>query len=319
MIKKPVLIVLMTTLAILFTSCSGVPAPADTVKPPQGTRSDTANPPQDNPRNDLMNKYRELMGKNGSPAEIIKFAEENIGNLEKEDADIVIKGLIGAQKLKFENYEAKLLTPDFNDEINRHRLEELRDPDNLKDEGTGPLKSYLRDAFNDGFKLFEVEGMKDLEIDYESMYKSFSGYLSEDLAAYIGILAAQSAQHYLADGAITITYDELTDRIIKTEDFLKRFPSSEYKKEMEDLHNQYISTYLLGMNNTPAFDMGTLEIKRDLLKSFETAMTKYPDSALADVLTEYTQLLAKNDNKRSKEILQYVGKITGHPEYGTAE
>ena len=318
MIRKPILTIAATAFAVLFTSCSGITAPADTVKPPQSTSS-TAESQQNSQQDDLMSKYRELKGRNASPAEIIQFAKENIGNLEKEDANLVIKGLMEAQKLKFKNYEGKLLTPDFNAEINSHSLEELKNPDSLSGEKTDSLKSYLRDAFNDGFKLFEVEGMKDLELDYESLNSSFSGYLSEELAAYIGILAEQSKKHYLADAALTIGYDELADRTIKTEEFLKKFPASEYRKEMDDWHNQYTSVYLLGINNTPAFDMDTLEIKRDLLQSFETTKTKYPDSGLTGVLTEYTRLLAENGNKRSREILQYVGKITGHPEYGTAD
>lgn len=296
------------TISSLFISCGKALTTADTTTPPAGTEKSS----KDNP----MDKYMELKDKNSPPSEILKFAKENTGKLKREDADIVIKALIKMQKQKFKNYEDKLLSQDFNARINRYSMEDLKNLDKIKD---ADLKSFLQDAYNDGFKLFEAEGMKDLEIDYGVLNDDFSVYLTEEPAAYIGIMAETSRQHPFEDGALVITWDELAGRIIKIEDFLKKYTVSEYKEELGDLHLQYLNIYLLGLNNTPAFDMDTNVIKPDVQKSFKTTKDKYPDSELASVLTGYLQLLELNNNKKTKEVLQYVGKITGNPEFGTTE
>ena len=116
-----------------------------------------------------------------------------------------------------------------------------------------------------------------------------------------------------------ITWDQLAGRIVEIENYLKKYPAGEYAKELNDLHSQYLSIYLLGLNNTPAFDMETGVIKPDVLNSFMTAKSKYQDSGLSNTLVGYLQVLEKSYNRKTNEVLQYVGKITGNPEFGTAE
>lgn len=300
--KSNSIIILILVLVFLFAGCGAKVVPPDsTIKTPELTESKSV---------EIMNGYRDLMNANSSPSEILKYIEANIGNLSKEDGDIVVEGLIEVQKKQLQNYQEKLYSQEFTDKVSKYKFEDLISLNNIKEED---VKKFLESAYNEGYKLITAEGMYDFELDYVKLESKFSPYVSEKTAAYLGIMATESKDHFAADGAIKISLDELANRVINTENFLQKFGDSQYAKEIKQQYNWYLTAYLIGLNNTPAFSYEDNKLKDEVLTNFKSTMIKYKDSKLSTTLKDYVDLVTKNEFLKTREVLDFVTKVTVTP------
>ncbi|MCX7749381.1 MAG: hypothetical protein N2645_21185 [Clostridia bacterium] len=291
------IMVVMAILMGLFSSCTNVAGPQEVLAPPQQSGNDN-----------IMSEYRNLVNGNSAPRDILKFLDANIGNLNKEDADKVVTDFIEIQKKQLQNYEEKLYSPEFNAKISTVKFEDITKGENIKD---ADVNTFVQNAYHDGYKFFYPEGMVNMEIDYENINKRFSGFVSENVSAYLEIMSAEYKKHYAHDGGLIIDLDELVKRIIQTENFIEKYKDSPFQNEVRQLNKNYLSAYLLGLNNTPAFAYEDNQLREDVLSSFEHTVKEYKDSKLAGILKEYMELVRKNNNKKTGEILNFVEREMG--------
>ncbi|MDF2523594.1 MAG: hypothetical protein K0R31_1235, partial [Clostridiales bacterium] len=139
--KSSSVVILILVLVFLFAGCSTkVVSPDNTIKTPELTESKSVK---------IMSEYRNLMNASSSPSEIMKYIEANIGNLSKEDGDIVVAGLIEVQKKQLQNYQEKLFSREMYAIISKYKFEDLKSL-NIKEENE---KKFFENAFEDGYKL----------------------------------------------------------------------------------------------------------------------------------------------------------------------
>ena len=257
---------------------------------------------------DTMIAYKQLIEKNVSPAELLKFADTNIAKLSKEDADTIITDFITQQQKQKDKYDEKIFSDEFNVRLNNYKYEDLLKLINISDTD---IRDLLQSAYNDGFKLYNTEGMNYIEPDFVMINDKFSKFVSDELAAYLNIMSVETKLHFAEDAGLTITLEQLADRIFNTEQFMDKYNDSRFFKEIQQWHSYYMSAYLIGMNNTPAFDYTTDKLNTDFAKSYEASKIRYKDSKLAATLNEYTQLLQKNNYKKTEAVLTYVNNVTG--------
>lgn len=306
--NKKSLVLISLSLAVLFTACSGPVSPAETMQPPKNTQQQNSQQ-QSPPDKSIMDEFEQMKSKNSTPGELLKFIEPKIGNLEKADADKVVKALLEVQELQLENYNDKIMAEDFNLKINSYNMDDLLALKNIKHED---VKTLLQNAFNDGYKLSASEGMFYMEIDYVAMKNKFSQFVSEEVSEYLDIVAEEGSKHFADDAALRISFDQLAERVIKTEAFADKYKDNEFLKNVKEWHKNYFTAYLIGLNNTPAFNYEDNSIKPEVLESFKNSISKYPDSKLAGILKEYTVLIEKNGNKETQDVLNFVNKATGN-------
>lgn len=300
-IKRFIILITILTLTFSLASCgTKIVSPDSTIKPPEVTQSNNVK---------IMNEYRDLMNKSSSPSVILTFIEANIGNLSKEEADTVVTGLIDIQKKQLQNYQDKLYSEEINSKVNAYKQEDLISLKNIKEEN---IKVLFENAFKDGYKLFSAEGMYDFELDYESLKNKLSGFVSESVASYLDIMSNESKSHFAADGAIRISLDELADRVINTEKFIEKYSDSQFIQEIKLRYNWYLTAYLIGLNNTPAFSYEDNTLRPEVLTNFKNTMIKYKDSKLAGTLKDYIDLIEKNKSQKTKEVLDFVTKVTAN-------
>jgi hypothetical protein len=299
--KSSSVVILILVLVFLFAGCSTkVVSPDNTIKTPELTESKSVK---------IMSEYRDLMNASSSPSEIMKYIEANIGNLSKEDGDTVVAGLIEVQKKQLQNYQEKLYSREMYVILSKYKFEHLIGLNIIEED----VKKFFENAFKDGYKLITAEGMVDFELDYENLDNKFSPYVTEKTAAFLSIMAIEAKAHFAADGAIIISLDELANRVINTENFLEKFGDSQYAKEIKQQYNWYLTAYLIGLNNTPAFSYEDNIIKQEVLSNFKSTMIKYNDSKLADIIKGYVELVTKNELKKTNEVLAFVTKVTATP------
>lgn len=300
--KKYLAITAIIAITVL-SGCTRLVPPSDTMQEPKAQQQETVDKSKE-----ITDQFLQLKAQNKTPAELMAFIEPEIGNLNKEDADSVLKGLLEIQELQLKNYTDKIMSESFNSRMNSYKYEDLL---HLKDIKDADIKELLQKAYENGFKLHTSEGMYDLELDYNSINKKFAPYISEDIAAYLSIMSKQSEKHFAEDAALTVGLDELAGRVVETEDFINKYSTNTYIDKVKELDKYYLTAYLLGLNNTPAFSYDDNKLKQEFLDSYTDSMNKYKDSKLAEILKNYTDLLSKNGNKRTSEILDFVNKTVG--------
>jgi len=253
--------------------------------------------------NNAQSDLQKIMSRNTSPRELIDFANHNISSLTTAEATQLVLRLESTQRKQLDSRTNTLLEND-----KQTALQTLGFKGGIDDmiNGTSDknLKNLLQETKASGFKLIPLEGCYYPIIDYER-YKIYQPYVTEDIKAYIDIAAAESEQTCTDDAALVISWSELAKRTLRAEAFVEKYPRSARIKDVREQYNLYISNYLYGANNTPAFDYETHTLGDDARQSYyETA--QLPDNRLAGVIKQYLPILEKNKFKRTPEVEQFL-------------
>ncbi len=256
---------------------------------------------------ELMNQYQVLINENKPVRELTSFIVSNETILSRENMDKAVIDLIEVAQTRLKDYEDKIFSPEINIPLNNYKYEDLAQLQNIKEED---IKNLLQEAFNNGYKLAASEGMYYLEIDYDKMLKDFGGHISDEVAGFLEIMAAEGDKHFASDAALTISLDELANRIVKTEKYIETYPDFALSQQVKQFHSWYLKAYLLGLNNTPLFDYQTEKAKDKFLESYETTINSQKGTKLAGIMEEYLALLKKYDYARSDEIMVFTDRMT---------
>lgn len=139
---------------------------------------------------------------------------------------------------------------------------------------------------------------------------NFASTLSEGLQEFLKIRQTefeQAGRTYLVeDAALTITWDQLSDRIVDWQNYLDKYPDYPGKKEVEGYISFYLDLYLLnfGLDNTPMFINGVLT--DEVRMSYERFIEKYHGTKYHGIVKEYYNLLKKHDFIITEEAKSYL-------------
>ena len=170
----------------------------------------------------------------------------------------------------------------------------------LKDEEG--LKENIIKNIGLGYKLVTSEGMYYYLNDYQLLLGLFTDNMTNEFRDYLSILALNTNKPFMNDGALTISMDDLSQRILLVESFEMVYPYSNFLNEVKDIYEQYIYTYFYGDNHNPNFDPDTFIIKEDILNEYEETIEKYEYTNFAEIVKEFVDWLKENDNLLDDEI-----------------
>ena len=117
----------------------------------------------------------------------------------------------------------------------------------------------------------------------------------------------QAGRTYLVeDAALSITWDQLSDRIVDWQNYLDKYPDYPGKKEVEGYISFYLDLYLLnfGLDNTPMFINGVLT--DEVRMSYERFIEKYHGTKYHGIVKEYYNLLKKHDFNITEEAKNFL-------------
>lgn len=251
---------------------------------------------------DLKSDFQKIMNEKTSPQELMDFANNHISVLPKESASRLVLRLESIQREQIEARTDTLLKPDTQTALQQFDFNSSLDEmiASARDE---KLLVILKETKANGFKIIPLEGNYYPIIDYEQ-YQIYQPYVNEDIKAYIDIAASESTQACLNDAAMTITWPELARRALRSEKFITQYPDSARIDDVRQQHDIYVTTYLYGANNTPAFDYDTKILNQKARQSYyETAKSS---GQIAEVIKQYLTVLEKNQYKRTPEVEQYL-------------
>ncbi|MGI6586573.1 MAG: hypothetical protein ACOX3L_11805 [Lutisporaceae bacterium] len=172
------------------------------------------------------------------------------------------------------------------------------------------VKSLIEETKAMGYKAETAEGMFFPIINYEFL-KKFSPYAGDDVKDYIDIMAVESNKVPAKDAALVIGWDEVVERALAQEGFIRKHSGSDKVESIKKLQKKYITFMLYGLNNTPLFSYDTKEMDSEAKEVYIKAVKNNSDSELMKLLGGYMEILEKSDYKLSEEADKFRKNADG--------
>lgn len=166
------------------------------------------------------------------------------------------------------------------------------------------VRSLLMDARDKGYKLETSEGMYYPVMHYEG-FKVFGGYTMPDITQYIQLMATESNSPTAFDGAIVISWEELVQRALDKEAFVKEYPGSNRAYTVKRAIKP--ETVFFGLNNTPAYDYDGEILMPELKDAYKQAIEVRGETWLTSLMEDTLGLLEQTDDKLTDEIRSFLG------------
>ncbi len=306
--KKNILLPILALLMVIILV--GCKKEAEVVEP-------TPTPPVEEPVEEasedekeiIMNDFDSLVGKDSKPEEIISYIDDNIKKLSQLEGDIMIDALEKKLEANTEELMNKIFATDADDEMMALAASEKYFPENkISQIKNDQLKKELTLAHDNMYRFINVEGEFYPIVDYSKL-KAYDNNISDEWKTYLSIRAMDSDNMPFADGGLTISFADLADRILKTENFLNTYIGGPRQDELLGLYESKLTAYLKGVPNTPIADYSDKKIFDDVLKSYE-ATSNNEGYITAHMTYQYIEAIKANklviDNKTLAKADEFI-------------
>ena len=258
-------------------------------------------------RKSIMNAFSSLIEDN-DPLIIKEFVDGNIAKLSQLEGNEMIDSLEKSLVDNVESVTNRLMTKDENSELIEIASAEFFFPeDKVKDIKNEELKTEVATIFDSMYKLVNLEGSFYPIVDYARLHE-YNNYVTDEWKEYIAVRAMDSNVPPFVDGALVISYDDLANRLLKTENYLNKYLDSSRQDVMLDSYHNKINIYLKGVDNTPIADHASKIIYDDVLDSYVN--TSHNEGYLtADILRRYVNVIEENDKIIDDKVLQLGDKL----------
>lgn len=284
----------------LLSGCT--PAPSNNNA--DGNKDNTPPAAQEDKKDNIMPEFVALIGENPKPAVIIQFMSNYIASVSREDAAKMLVELersqLGYLPTMEEKYYAatniqESLSKIYNDGFDLDKIDETQDP---------ALKGLLKETRDMGFKVETAEGTFFPIMNYENL-KKFSPYANDEIRDYIDIMAVETNKVPAKDAALVIGWDDVVDRALAQEAYVKKYSSSAKAESIKELQKKYLTFMMLGLNNTPLFSYEDKTMDKEAKEAYLKAIKDNEgnkDSELIKLLGNYMKLVEKSGYKLTDEV-----------------
>jgi len=272
--------------------------------PPEKNNEENKEPEDNNIDSEILRGFEDIIENTDSyPGIILEYIEENIEDASSGTADHMIKRFEDIQKKYIDTYTDGLFEMDIQKTLLESGVNEIT-IDDISDINMDDKTGLLEEVLSGGYKLVQLEGSFYPFIDY-SVLKKYDYILSTRFQDYLTIMAAESDNIYLKDAAIVISWQELSERLLRAESFLKAYPEQDtLTLEVSGKYLDYLDSYIYGKINTPSYDLNTKMIKDEILQSFNNIVSNNKDTLTADVISKVIKLLQDSDFEFTEGIFK---------------
>lgn len=258
----------------------------------------------------VMDNYNALLQKKDvTLPEIIKYIDENIATVSQAGASAMVIGLEKIQKEKLPKLQdrfgdsetvQKSLAKSYQNGLTSQAMNSIANKE---------AKDLLLEVQESGFKVETAEGMYFPVLDY-STYKKYRSAVTQDIAAFIDILAIESDKTPIKDAALMINWSEIIKRALEQEKFIKDYGNSAKVEDMRQLLKRYTAFALYGANNTPLFSYDTTQMMPEAKKTYLEAGFDANKGSFSKVMNGYLAVLKKNNYNLTAEVQEYRNKAS---------
>ncbi|MBN2897888.1 MAG: hypothetical protein JXO44_03840 [Clostridia bacterium] len=251
----------------------------------------------------LLNAFNKVVTE-GTPYEAKVFLDKYMSTASELDADIMLTMFVDQQRDVLDGYTDLIFNTVYQNAL-LDAYDKSYNLDKLSRDYSDEIMSFLEVVKQDGFLLNYHEGMITLYPDY-NLLQSYVPYVSESIRAYVEILSRESSEILSADGGLTISWEELSFRVLSAEEYLVNYEDSIRYNEVFELYKWYLNALLTGLPDTPIYYRNSNLIRNDVLQSYNKVIIHNADTVTASVLTGYLDVIRSKNNKVDGDALTYV-------------
>ena len=157
-----------------------------------------------------------------------------------------------------------------------------------------PLREY-------GIIIYSAEGYIESEIMPMYVAELFWKYLSEAERDLAKLAELEVEDPSLQDASITISYQELGDRLKMCDDMAYKFPKDELYPQIVACQKFYLALLLAGADNSATFDWKTKKLNPEVRQTVINYIAEHPDAESTKTLKEFMVIMKRNNYQSSSE------------------
>lgn len=174
------------------------------------------------------------------------------------------------------------------------------------------LEKYV----NSGVIFYQSEGDWYLA-ENPDFLDELSNLFSGELKDYLIFLASEYKERLAEDAGLLISWNNLRQRIIRWEEFAKKHEKlKEIGTEIQPKLHTLFSVYLIGTDNTKAYDIFTGKLDTNLKLSYQNFIEENKDSNYYSIIDSVYKILGENKFEINSDLIKYL-ENTGytHPNF----
>lgn len=243
--------------------------------------------------------------------EVIRYLDEHIGAVSKENASKLLLGLERTQEANLPKWQKRYEDSALQGKMARTGQYQWRrkEIEGIADED---LKRILLETVESGYKIETAEGFFFPVIDY-TFYQKYYSALPSDLVAYLELMAVESEKPPAKDAALIIGWDEILNRAKRQEEFIREHSSSTQVEPVRQLLKRYLYFAMYGVDNTPLFSYQTKRMRPEAKQAYEDFVQKEEKGKVSTLIKEYLGVLKENDFRLTPEVEDFRRKALAAP------
>lgn len=301
------LLVLVLALSLTLSGCKKEEdANTPVIKPPIETPK--ADEVEEEEPDNIIKEFGEVLNKEEEPDKIISFIEDNLDKVSEVEGNVMIDGLERKLENNLDKVTDRIMELDKDNELlDIAGYEEEFAEEHISEIKNEELRAEVQKAYDNMYKLVNLEGQFYPIIDYTRLQK-YNDYLTAEWKDYLAIMARDSEDLPMADGGLSISFAELADRLLLTENYLNSYLDGQRHTEVLEMYENKINVYLKGLPNTPIAHRETGIIKPEVLDSYEKTASG-EDYMTVFAVSQYLEAIKENEMLIDEDILNLADKL----------
>ncbi len=168
---------------------------------------------------------------------------------------------------------------------------------------------YTRNLAKNGLILDSEEGMIFAELDPAFLIRKAGDRISPAMKAYLALEDVETKERVAGDGGLRISAKELAERTVQWEKFNQQYPDFVGFIQSENHFRWGLTTLLIGMDNTPAFNYDDFLLNEEYKTAYEWLVKTHPDTKTGKAIKEVYDILKSEGlksgtkhQKKSKDL-----------------
>lgn len=250
-------------------------------------------------------EFEKLIMNKSSNLELMKALDENIMKLTDKEANIVIDGLMycinGGNSMINSDTEFMAEVQKIKDvDIEKiNNLEGITDPELLKN-----IKNFREE----GYVFIKKDGRVISEIDYPRIVEAYGDYVTDDLGDMLEFYNLFHEDSYLNTETQELIYDNVINKILYTENYMKDHEGSTYYGSMASINEFYTMEYFGGHDVPYVYDENNT-LRSSAVTSYEKVIKEYPGTQLAERAEAYLAKIEKIGMQKTPDTMVFLMDI----------
>lgn len=154
--------------------------------------------------------------------------------------------------------------------------------------------------------MFEGEPMAEVMPWYET--QTFKRYLSECERELQKIFQREAEKPSVIDEEVVVDYSVISHRLFCCDMLMDKYPDDELTDVINERRLNYLSLFMYGTDNTPAFNWNDGQLRNEIRGSIQRYILKHPHAYSTPTLKEFIDLMRHSNFKRSGDVDLFISK-----------